>query len=77
MLKFALYAVLAYLLLRAVANLLRAMRQPGRVGPEGRSPRFGREEGRGQQRSHQPRSQDRATRLSEEEEVEDARWEDL
>jgi hypothetical protein len=70
MLKFALYAALAYLLIRAVVNLLRAM-SPGAVrsrpgGGRGAT-RNGRAEG----------NEERATRLHEEEDVEDARWEDL
>jgi len=73
MLKFLLYAALAYLLLRAVANLLRAMlRRPDGVsaGPQnGRS-----RSGGGGRRSA---DDERATRLRDEDDVEDARWEDL
>ena len=74
MLKFLLYAALAYLLLRAVANLLRAMlRRPGGVsaGPQNGRSRSG---GGGGRRSA---DDERATRLRDEDDVEDARWEDL
>lgn len=81
MLKFALIALLTYLLLRAVANLLQAMFRQGRVGPGAQRPRFGGGgSNEGRRRSHSQRGSDdsdRATRLRDEEDVEDARWEDL
>lgn len=76
MLKLALYAVLAYLLLRAVANLFRAMRKQGQVGPNPRRTRFG-TDGRGRSANGKQEQAERATRLRDEEEIEDARWEDL
>ena len=70
MLEFLLYAVLAYLLLRAVANLLRAMvHRQGGVSTSSRNGRSG-----GGKRTSE---NERATRLPDEEDVEDARWEDL
>jgi hypothetical protein len=67
LLKVLFYALLAYLLLRAVANLLRAMLQQqgvgaGRDGCTGRAP---------------PEDEERATRLREQTDIEDATWEDL
>ena len=73
MLKFLFYALLAYLLLKAVANLLQAMLgQPGaKAGPSlGRG-------GRHRGRSGNEEDGKRATRLREEEDIEDATWEDL
>lgn len=71
MLKFVLFTILAYLLVRALLNLARAMRREGgRAG--GASPNGRR------RRSQGDRRRGRATRLREEEEdVEDAKWEDL
>jgi hypothetical protein len=67
LLKVLFYALLAYLLLRAVANLLRAMLQQQGVGA-GRDGRTGRAP---------PEDEDRATRLREQTDIEDATWEDL
>lgn len=69
MLKVLFYALLAYLLLKAVANLLRAMLQQQGVGAG--APRS---RGAGQR---SPEEEERATRLPEEEDIEDATWEDL
>jgi hypothetical protein len=73
LLKFFFYALLAYLLLKAVANLLQAMlAQPGakaRPSPE--------RDGRNHGRSGKEEERKRATRLREEEDIEDATWEDL
>lgn len=68
LLKVLFYALLAYLLLKAVANLLRAMLQQQGVGAG--APRSG----VGQRT---PEEEERATRLREEEDIEDATWEDL
>lgn len=74
MLKFVLYAVLAYLLVRAVANLLGAMLRQ-RVG--GDAPPYDGNRRRGASGGQREANETRATRLRDEEDVEDARWEDL
>ena len=77
MLKFVLYVILTYLLVRAVVNLLRAMVVQNDVGPV--PPRTGPDTRRGGEASQNGRSpeEDRATRLRDEEDIEDAKWEDL
>lgn len=74
-LKFVLYAVVAYLLVRAVLNLLRAMRRQHGVGA-GPS-RSGGNQRRGGRSAEPPAEEERATRLREDEDVEDAKWEDV
>ena len=75
MLKLALYVVVAYLLFRAIANLVRAMVQQKGVGT-GTSGAVG-SSGRETSRNGRRTESERATRLRDEEDVEDATWEDL
>lgn len=77
MLKFVLYVILAYLLVRAVVNLLRAMVVQNGVGsaPPGSGPDARR--GKAAPRNGRSSEEGRATRLRDEEDVEDAKWEDL
>ncbi len=81
LLKTLLFVLIAYFIVRASANLLRAMRRPEALGspgpqPWGNGPSGRRREASGTQRGR-PSEHRRATRDRLEPDVEDAKWEDV